>query len=206
MPTGPCYRMSCWRTNTSRRRTAARSTAAFTGSLDTCEPTPSVFNLLFADASELATKAPDLDHDGCSQTEVRCWYHCGRLAGAFTLADLGVHVPISVFTRRSRRSRSDLGVHDGDLAVHDAALSAFAMMRVNSSSGGRGILCAAQRSANALHCWTNPVNPLLESSQPSNWEDPMQVSVGLDHICILLADSRVFCWGRTSMEIWATEP
>lgn len=38
----------------------------------------SVFNLLFADASELATKAPELEHDGCSRTEVSCWYHCRR--------------------------------------------------------------------------------------------------------------------------------
>lgn len=38
----------------------------------------SVFNLLFADPSELATKAPELEHDGCSRAEVGCWYHCRR--------------------------------------------------------------------------------------------------------------------------------
>ncbi len=38
----------------------------------------SVFNLLFADADELARKAPDLEHDGCERVEVGCWYHCRR--------------------------------------------------------------------------------------------------------------------------------
>jgi transposase len=28
--------------------------------------------------SEFATKAPELEHDGCSRTEVRCGYHCRR--------------------------------------------------------------------------------------------------------------------------------
>jgi hypothetical protein len=36
----------------------------------------SVFNLLFADAEELARKAPDLEHDGAQRVEVGCWYHC----------------------------------------------------------------------------------------------------------------------------------
>lgn len=38
----------------------------------------SVFNLLFADEDELARKAPMLEHDGCTRTEVGCWYHCRR--------------------------------------------------------------------------------------------------------------------------------
>lgn len=38
----------------------------------------SVFNLLFADADELARKAPDLEHDGRERVEVGCWYHCRR--------------------------------------------------------------------------------------------------------------------------------
>ena len=38
----------------------------------------SVFNLLFADEDELARKAPDLEHDGCTRIEVGCWYHCRR--------------------------------------------------------------------------------------------------------------------------------
>jgi hypothetical protein len=38
----------------------------------------SVFNLLFADEEELARKAPDLEHDGCTRIEVGCWYHCRR--------------------------------------------------------------------------------------------------------------------------------
>lgn len=38
----------------------------------------SVFNLLFADEEELALKAPDLEHDGCTRIEVGCWYHCRR--------------------------------------------------------------------------------------------------------------------------------
>jgi transposase len=38
----------------------------------------SVFNLLFADADELARKAPDLEHDGAQRVEVGCWYHCRR--------------------------------------------------------------------------------------------------------------------------------
>lgn len=38
----------------------------------------SVFNLLFADEDELARKASDLEHDGCTRTEVGCWYHCRR--------------------------------------------------------------------------------------------------------------------------------
>lgn len=38
----------------------------------------SVFNLLFADPSELAVKAPDLEHDDCARSEVGCWYHCRR--------------------------------------------------------------------------------------------------------------------------------
>jgi len=37
-----------------------------------------VFNLLFADADELARKAPDLEHDGLERVEVGCWYHCRR--------------------------------------------------------------------------------------------------------------------------------
>lgn len=37
-----------------------------------------VFNLLFADEDELARKASDLEHDGCTRTEVGCWYHCRR--------------------------------------------------------------------------------------------------------------------------------
>jgi len=38
----------------------------------------SVFNLVFADAGELAKKAPDLEHDGCERVEVGCWYHARR--------------------------------------------------------------------------------------------------------------------------------
>ena len=38
----------------------------------------SVFNLLFADPSELATKAPGLEHDDCPRSEVGCWYHNRR--------------------------------------------------------------------------------------------------------------------------------
>jgi transposase len=38
----------------------------------------SVFNLLFADPAELAAKAPDLEHDDCSRSEVGCWYHNRR--------------------------------------------------------------------------------------------------------------------------------
>lgn len=38
----------------------------------------SVFNLLFADEDELARKALDLEHDGCTRIEVGCWYHCRR--------------------------------------------------------------------------------------------------------------------------------
>jgi transposase len=37
-----------------------------------------VFNLLFADEAELKKKAPTLEHDGCTRTEVGCWYHCRR--------------------------------------------------------------------------------------------------------------------------------
>lgn len=37
-----------------------------------------VFNLLFADAAELKSKAGDVEHDGCERTEVGCWYHCRR--------------------------------------------------------------------------------------------------------------------------------
>ncbi len=37
-----------------------------------------VFNLLFADAAELAQKAPELVHDGLERVEVGCWYHCRR--------------------------------------------------------------------------------------------------------------------------------
>ncbi len=33
-----------------------------------------MFNLLFADAAELKNKACDVDHDGCTRTEVGCWY------------------------------------------------------------------------------------------------------------------------------------
>jgi transposase len=38
----------------------------------------SVFNLLFADEDELARKAPNIEHDGCTRVEVGCWYHCRR--------------------------------------------------------------------------------------------------------------------------------
>lgn len=37
-----------------------------------------VFNLLFADAAELKRKACDLKHDGCTRTEVGCWFHARR--------------------------------------------------------------------------------------------------------------------------------
>ncbi len=37
-----------------------------------------VFNLLFADPDELKKKASDVEHDGCSRTEVGCWYHCRK--------------------------------------------------------------------------------------------------------------------------------
>ena len=37
-----------------------------------------VFNLLFDDAAELARKARDVAHDGCTRSEVGCWYHCRR--------------------------------------------------------------------------------------------------------------------------------
>lgn len=37
-----------------------------------------VFNLLFADEAELKTKDRDVEHDGCTRTEVGCWYHCRR--------------------------------------------------------------------------------------------------------------------------------
>jgi transposase len=37
-----------------------------------------VFNLLFADAAELKSKAPKLEHDECERTEVGCWYHSRR--------------------------------------------------------------------------------------------------------------------------------
>jgi hypothetical protein len=37
-----------------------------------------VFNLLFADEDALTRKALDLEHDGCTRTEVGCWYHCRR--------------------------------------------------------------------------------------------------------------------------------
>lgn len=37
-----------------------------------------VFNLLFADAAELARKKEDLEHDGCTRTEVGCWFHARR--------------------------------------------------------------------------------------------------------------------------------
>jgi len=36
----------------------------------------SVFNLLFDEEHELKQKAPDLEPDGCTRTEVGCWYHC----------------------------------------------------------------------------------------------------------------------------------
>jgi hypothetical protein len=77
---------------------------------------------------------------------------------------------------------------------HSAAVADLGVKPVTSVSGGPGIMCAAVGPANALHCWP-PGPPPLESSQPSTWEDPIEVSVGLDHICILLADSRVMCWG-----------
>lgn len=38
----------------------------------------SVFNLLFADAAGLNEKACDVEHDGCTRTEVGCWYHTRR--------------------------------------------------------------------------------------------------------------------------------
>ncbi|MGH8309042.1 MAG: IS66 family transposase [Steroidobacteraceae bacterium] len=38
----------------------------------------SVFHLVFADATELEKKAPDLEHDGCERVEVGCWYHMRR--------------------------------------------------------------------------------------------------------------------------------
>jgi transposase len=37
-----------------------------------------VFNLLFADAAELKRKGCNVEHDGCTRTEVGCWYHCRR--------------------------------------------------------------------------------------------------------------------------------
>lgn len=37
-----------------------------------------VFNLLFADAAELKNKARELEHDGCTRTEVGCWFHARR--------------------------------------------------------------------------------------------------------------------------------
>ena len=37
-----------------------------------------VFNLLFDDAAELKRKSCDIEHDGCTRTEVGCWFHCRR--------------------------------------------------------------------------------------------------------------------------------
>lgn len=37
-----------------------------------------MFNLLFADAVALKSKACDVTHDGCVRTEVGCWYHCRK--------------------------------------------------------------------------------------------------------------------------------
>lgn len=37
-----------------------------------------VFNLLFADEAELRRKTSEVEHDGCTRTEVGCWYHCRR--------------------------------------------------------------------------------------------------------------------------------
>lgn len=45
-----------------------------------------VFNLLFADAAELKRKACDVAHDGCTRTEVGCWYHCRRRFWEATVA------------------------------------------------------------------------------------------------------------------------
>jgi transposase len=38
----------------------------------------SVFNLLFADADSVAASAHEVEHDGCSRTEVGCWFHCRK--------------------------------------------------------------------------------------------------------------------------------
>lgn len=38
----------------------------------------SVFNLLFADADSVAASKHEIEHDGCSRTEVGCWFHCRK--------------------------------------------------------------------------------------------------------------------------------